>query len=69
MPDKTLTCVECGKEFIFTEGEQKFYEEKGFQEPHRCKECRQKAKERRAARSKQNQEEPVKESSEELKAE
>ena len=39
--DKTLTCKECGKEFIFTAGEQEFYAEKGFQnEPQRCKECR-----------------------------
>ena len=39
--DKTLICKECGKEFIFTAGEQEFYAEKGFQnEPQRCKECR-----------------------------
>jgi len=50
MPDKTLVCAECGKEFTFTEGEQAFYQEKGFQEPKRCKECRMKAKERRQAK-------------------
>lgn len=39
--DKTLVCKDCGKEFIFTAGEQEFYAEKGFQnEPVRCKECR-----------------------------
>lgn len=39
--DKTLICKECGQEFVFTAGEQKFYEEKGFQnEPQRCKTCR-----------------------------
>lgn len=39
--DKTLACKECGNEFIFTEGEQEFYAEKGFQnEPQRCKDCR-----------------------------
>lgn len=39
--DKTLTCVDCGKEFIFTAGEQEFYAEKQYQnEPKRCKECR-----------------------------
>ncbi|WP_196601510.1 zinc-ribbon domain containing protein [Pectinatus frisingensis] len=39
--DKTLTCKDCGKEFIFTAGEQEFYAEKGFQnEPSRCHECR-----------------------------
>ena len=40
--DKTLVCKECGKEFVFTAGEQEFYAEKGFEnEPQRCKECRQ----------------------------
>ena len=39
--DKTLACKECGKDFIFTAGEQEFYSEKGFQnEPTRCKDCR-----------------------------
>ncbi len=39
--DKTLICKDCGKEFIFTAGEQEFYASKGFtNEPQRCKECR-----------------------------
>lgn len=39
--DKTLTCKECGAEFIFTASEQDFYAEKGFtNEPQRCKPCR-----------------------------
>lgn len=39
--DKTLTCKDCGEEFIFTAGEQEFYAEKGFvNEPQRCKNCR-----------------------------
>ena len=39
--DKTLVCKDCGKEFVFTAGEQEFYAEKGFQnEPQRCKPCR-----------------------------
>jgi CxxC-x17-CxxC domain-containing protein len=39
--DKTLVCKDCGKEFVFTAGEQEFYESKGFvNEPQRCKECR-----------------------------
>ena len=28
--DKTLVCKECGKEFVFTAGEQEFYAERGF---------------------------------------
>ena len=39
--DKTLTCKDCGAEFVFTAGEQEFYAEKGFvNEPQRCKACR-----------------------------
>lgn len=39
--DKTLVCKDCGKEFVFTAGEQEFYAEKGLtNEPKRCKECR-----------------------------
>jgi hypothetical protein len=45
MADKTLTCVDCGKEFIFTEKEQEFYKKMNFtNEPKRCKECRDKKK-------------------------
>ena len=41
MADKTIVCKDCGKEFIFTEGEQAFYKEKGFDnDPVRCPECR-----------------------------
>ena len=41
MPDKTLVCKDCSKEFVFSEGEQEFYKEKGLQnEPQRCPECR-----------------------------
>ena len=39
--DKVLTCRDCGKEFMFSAGEQAFYAEKGFQnQPTRCKNCR-----------------------------
>ncbi|MCW2277191.1 zinc-ribbon domain containing protein [Heliophilum fasciatum] len=39
--DKTLSCKECGVEFLFSAREQAFYEEKGFQnEPSRCPDCR-----------------------------
>ncbi len=43
--NKTLVCMDCGEEFIFTAGEQEFYAEQGYQnEPKRCKPCRQKKK-------------------------
>ncbi len=46
--DKTLTCRDCGTDFVFTAAEQDFYAEKGFtNEPGRCPDCR-------AARKQQN---------------
>ena len=37
MSDKKLICKDCGKTFLFTESEQEFYKEKGFDnEPTRC---------------------------------
>ena len=50
MEDKTLVCKECGKEFVFTAGEQAFYKEQGFEhEPVRCPECRKARKAQREA--------------------
>jgi len=41
--DKVLKCVDCGKEFVFTAGEQLFFHDKQFKnEPKRCKECKAK---------------------------
>ncbi|MDU3523144.1 MAG: zinc-ribbon domain-containing protein [Clostridium saudiense] len=46
MTDKTITCRDCGSEFVFTVGEQEFYKEKGFDnEPVRCVSCRRAKKE------------------------
>ena len=51
MADKTLVCKDCSKEFIFTEGEQTFYQEKGLQnEPQRCPDCRKARKQERNSR-------------------
>jgi hypothetical protein len=48
MSDKTLACKDCGIEFVFSEGEQAFYKEKGFEnEPQRCPECRKARKSQR----------------------
>ena len=39
--DETLTCRDCGREFVFSASEQAFFAEKGFQnKPSRCPECR-----------------------------
>ena len=41
--DKTLSCVDCGAEFIWTAGEQLFFADKNFKnEPKRCKSCKAK---------------------------
>ena len=43
--DKTLVCRDCSAEFVFTAGEQEFYEQKGFtNQPTRCPDCRRAAK-------------------------
>ena len=51
MEDKKITCKDCGKEFIFTVGEQEFYKEKGF-DPVRCPECRKARKTQKMNRDK-----------------
>ena len=49
--DKTLTCKDCGKDFAWSAGEQKFYQDKGLQNsPSRCPDCRKQAKEQKVNR-------------------
>jgi CxxC-x17-CxxC domain-containing protein len=39
--DKVLNCRECGKDFVWTAGEQEFYASRGLvNQPGRCPECR-----------------------------
>lgn len=46
--DRSITCVDCGEEFLFTAGEQAFYAERGLTNaPTRCKSCREKRKSQR----------------------
>jgi len=40
MKNKNIVCKDCGSHFVFTAREQQFYQEKGFVEPVRCKDCR-----------------------------
>ncbi|MGB9662018.1 MAG: zinc-ribbon domain containing protein [Moorellaceae bacterium] len=50
--DKVLTCKECGAEFVFTAGQQEFFQEKGFtNEPSRCPDCRAARKQRNSGRN------------------
>lgn len=49
--DKNLTCKECSKEFVWSAGEQKFYNDKGLTNPPgRCPDCRKNKKEQRGNR-------------------
>ena len=41
LADKTLMCRDCSSEFMFTIGEQEFYQSRGLlHEPGRCPSCR-----------------------------
>jgi CxxC-x17-CxxC domain-containing protein len=41
--DKSLKCIDCGQDFVFTAGEQLFFHDKQFKnEPKRCKTCKSK---------------------------
>ncbi len=41
MEDREITCTQCQSPFVFTGREQQFYTERGFQDPKRCKQCRE----------------------------
>jgi len=52
MADKTITCKDCGTDFLFTTSEQAFYKEKGFENnPVRCQSCRRIKKQQRNTRN------------------
>ncbi|MEW5920388.1 MAG: type III-A CRISPR-associated protein Csm2 [Bacillota bacterium] len=40
MPNITLSCRDCRKDFVFTDSEQKAFERKGWDAPKRCPNCR-----------------------------
>jgi len=42
--DLNIECVSCGKEFVWTAGEQEYYAEKEFSQPKRCRDCREERK-------------------------
>jgi CxxC-x17-CxxC domain-containing protein len=48
LSDRTLQCKDCGEPFVFSVGEQRFFEAKGLaHEPQRCSGCRAAAKQAR----------------------
>ena len=50
MSDKVIECVECGRTFIWSCGEQRYYKERGLSPPKRCKECRARRRRERDSR-------------------
>ena len=47
MEDITLVCKDCGKEFVWTVGEQEYYKTHGLEnKPKRCPDCRKAKKSR-----------------------
>jgi len=48
MADKVIACKDCKADFVFTESEQAFYQEKGFDnDPVRCPDCRKARKQQK----------------------
>jgi CxxC-x17-CxxC domain-containing protein len=47
--DRSLTCADCGQEFVFSASEQQFYADRGFSDPRRCSTCRANRKAQRNA--------------------
>lgn len=45
--ERVIQCTACGNDFAFTVEEQEFYESRGFQDPRKCKPCRDAAKQSR----------------------
>ncbi len=40
MSDEVIVCVECGRTFTWTYGEQEYYKQRGLDRPKRCPACR-----------------------------
>jgi len=47
--ERTLTCQDCGAEFIFTAEEQEFFAGRSYSDPKRCPNCRTARRTERAA--------------------
>jgi hypothetical protein len=39
--DKVIHCCDCGQSFVFTAGEQAYFQSKLLSKPKRCKPCRE----------------------------
>lgn len=47
LAERTIQCTSCGTDFAFSVEEQEFYQSRGFQDPKKCKPCRDAAKQSR----------------------
>jgi DNA replicative helicase MCM subunit Mcm2 (Cdc46/Mcm family) len=57
--DQTIECQDCHGEFVWTARDQEFYQANNFTPPKRCRECRQKNKERKAAKGIKSDRQPI----------
>ncbi len=53
MNDELITCQGCGRAFVWSYGEQRYYREHNLQKPKRCAACRQQRKREIGARKAQ----------------
>jgi len=53
MPDRKITCKDCGKQFDFPDKDQQFFNKNGWSDPIRCRPCRNLAKQRRPKQDQQ----------------
>ncbi len=44
MSDETIICEDCGRSFIWSSEDQRYYRERNFARPKRCKSCRERRK-------------------------
>jgi len=41
LEDAKIKCIICGRTFLFTSSEQKWYKDQGYNQPKRCSDCRE----------------------------
>ena len=41
LEDTKVKCIICGRTFLFTSSEQKWYKDQGYNQPKRCSDCRE----------------------------
>jgi len=58
LQDMTVTCKQCQVNFVFTKGEQRFFQGKKMTHPARCPECRIRAKRAETASKNRFQDSP-----------